>query len=86
MQEYNYLSPVAGADGIFRSRGDCLRSTETLSRYCRNSYARAGNFHPYRLLVIVSFNLRAELSFVALTLQKRTVVQESEFLFQLLLA
>ena len=43
--EYKNLSPATGADGIFRSRGDCFRSTEALPR----------NFHPYRLLVIVFF-------------------------------
>ena len=56
MSEYKKLSPVTGADGIFQSWGDCLRSTEALLRYCRNSHPRARNFHLYRLLVIVSYH------------------------------
>ena len=56
MLDYNNISPVTGADGIFRSQGNCLRSTEALPMYCRNSHPRAGKFYLYRLLVIVSFS------------------------------
>ena len=50
-----------GSVEVLQKRGTaetvgCLRSTEALSRYWRTCHPRAGNFHPYRLLVIVSFS------------------------------
>ena len=41
---------------FFGLEWDCLRSTENLLRYCRNSYPWTGNSHLYWLLVIVSFS------------------------------
>ena len=54
---YKNLSPVTLVQmGFSGLKGDCVRSTEALPRYCRNSHPRAGNFHLYQLLVIVSFS------------------------------
>ena len=38
LNDYNYLSPVTGADGIFRSRAGIVNAVQALPRYCRNSH------------------------------------------------
>ena len=50
------FSPVTGADRIFHYRGWLFTQYWGSAEVLQKQFPRAGNFHPYRLLVIVSFS------------------------------